>query len=97
MVVVGWCVHRPCVEAVERGNQGTRETETLGRGHDSTALVGFDKHRILPWQSRLLAATRQHVATCHIPSTASSDEAEGDGAVLEDFLEEGEKWLADQH
>lgn len=37
------------------------------------------------------------MATCHVPGTASSDEAEGAGAVLEDFLEEGEKRLADQH
>lgn len=31
------------------------------------------------------------MATCHVPSTASSDEAEGAGAVLEAFLEEGRR------
>lgn len=39
--------------------------------------------------SILLTATRRHLDTSHIPSTESSQEAEGAGAVLEDFLEEG--------
>lgn len=38
--------------------------------------------------SILLTATRRHLDTCHLPSTESSQEAEGAGAVLEDFLEE---------
>lgn len=38
--------------------------------------------------SILLTATRRHLDTCHFPSTESSQEAEGAGAGLEDFLEE---------
>lgn len=54
---------------------------STGRGSKGTASVGFDKRRVLPLRapSRLLAATRRHVATCHVPSTASSGEAEGLG------------------
>lgn len=104
--LVGWgqrLAHRPCARLRSQGFwarglcQGAGETAPPGRGSDSTALVGFHKHQVLPRQSRLLAATRQHVATCHVPGTASSDEAEGAGAVLEDFLEERKKRLADQH
>lgn len=39
--------------------------------------------------SILLTATRRHLDIRHIPSTGSSQEAEGARAVLEDFLEEG--------
>ena len=54
--------HKACVR------ERARETDTLGRGSAGAALVQFDKHSVLPLRapSRLLAATRQHVATCHI-------------------------------
>lgn len=41
-------------------------------------MVWSDKQSFLPL-SRLLTTTRRHVATCQVPSTASSPEAEGAG------------------
>lgn len=42
-------------------------------------------------------ATRQRVAVCQVSGTASSQEAEGAEAVLDDFLEEGADGPAASH
>lgn len=82
----GLRVRGPSPEACLRSS---RESSSEREGNASTILLGLRNTNPPLALSILLTATRRHLATRHIPSTESSQEAEGAGAVLEDFLEEG--------
>lgn len=71
--------------------------ETAAASGKETVLLGLRTASPPLALSILLAATRRHLDTCHIPSTGSSQEAEGARAVLEDFLEEEGRGADQQH
>lgn len=79
-------VRGPGPEACMRSS---RESSSEREGNASSILLGLRNTSLPLALSILLTVTRRHLDIRHIPSTESSQEAEGAGAVLEDFLEEG--------
>lgn len=65
-----------------------REQESLGRGSDSRVLVAFDNTELSLGRAGCLLHKAARGCLPHLPGTASSNEAERAGAVLEAFLEE---------
>jgi hypothetical protein len=79
----------PASESEDLAQRSSRDSSSKREGNASTVFLGLRNASPPLALSILLAATRRHLDTRHIPSTGSSQEAEGARAVLEDFLEEG--------